>query len=159
MRITIAAVGRLKTGGERVLVDRYVERLSGAKSIGLGPVFEREIGESRHAGSQQRRDDEADRLLQAAAGADLLVTLDESGKLLSSQDFARWIGQRRDDGGRHLAFLIGGADGHGLAAQTAARMVLSLGRMTLPHGLARAVLVEQLYRAGTILAGHPYHRD
>lgn len=159
MRITIATVGRLKAGGERVLADRYLERLAGAKAVGLGPFAEREIAESRLSVSQLRRDDEAVRLLQAAAGADLVVTLDERGKALSSQEFARWIGQRRDDGGRHLAFLIGGADGQGEAARSAARLLLSLGPMTLPHGLARVVLLEQLYRSSTILAGHPYHRD
>lgn len=159
MRITIAAVGRLKAGGERVLVDRYLERLAGAKAIGLGPVNEREIGESRLGSSALRRDEEAGRLLETVAGADLLVALDERGKLHTSQDLARWVGQRRDAGGRHLAFLLGGADGHGDAVRSAAKMLLSLGPMTLPHGLARAVLAEQLYRVSAILSGHPYHRE
>lgn len=158
MRLAIVAIGRLKDGGERVLVDRYAERLAGAKSIGLGPLAEKELGESRLGSAPERMAEEAARLLKAATGADLIIALSERGKQLSSEDFARFLGAKRDGGVRQAAFLIGGADGHGEAALKAAGLVLSLGSMTLPHGMARAVLAEQLYRASTILAGHPYHR-
>lgn len=158
MRLMIAAVGRLKDGGERVLVDRYLQRLTSAKALGLGPVIEKELAEARQATVPERQADEAARLLKLTGDADLIVALDERGKSMSSQDFAIWLGARRDEGRRHAVFLIGGADGHGLPIRDRAHLLLSLGPMTLPHGLARAVLIEQIYRATTILSGHPYHR-
>jgi 23S rRNA (pseudouridine1915-N3)-methyltransferase len=97
-------------------------------------------------------------LLKAASGAEATVALDGGGRALSSEAFARWLAERRDGGMKTLAILIGGPDGHGAAALEGAALRLSLGAMTLPHGLARIVLAEQLYRAATILAGHPYHR-
>ena len=158
MRLTIAAIGRLKEGAERVLVDRYLKRLTAAKTLGLGPVTEKEAPQARQTTAAERQGDEAAKLLQLAGDADLIVALDERGKLLSSAAFAAWLGARRDDGRRHAAFLVGGADGHGEAVRAKAHLLLSLGQMTLAHGLARAVLAEQLYRATTILSGHPYHR-
>ena len=157
MRVLIAAVGRLKDGAETVLVDRYMERLA-PRIAGLGPIAISEIPEARQGGAAARKHDEAERLLRAAAKADFRIALDERGKALSSDAFAKLLGRKRDDGIATLAFLIGGPDGHGKAATDAADLTLSLGPMTLPHGLARVVLVEQVYRAATILSGHPYHR-
>jgi 23S rRNA (pseudouridine1915-N3)-methyltransferase len=97
-------------------------------------------------------------LIRATIKAGLRVALDERGKALSSDAFARLMGHKRDDGVASLAFLIGGPDGNGKAVLDAADLTLSLGSMTLPHGLARVVLIEQVYRAVTILSGHPYHR-
>ncbi len=159
MRLTIAAIGRLKDGAERVLVDRYVKRCASGKSIGLGPLDEIEILEARHPQTSDRQADEAKRLLKQVAEPDLIVALDERGKTFSSAEFARWLGARRDEGRRHAAFLVGGPDGHGPDIVKASALRLSLGPMTLPHGLARAILAEQLYRAITILSGHPYHRE
>lgn len=158
MRVTIVAIGRLKDGAERVLVDRYLKRMASSKGQGLGPMAELETAESRRASVSGRQQDEAARLIKLAGAADLVVLLDERGKALSSSEFAAFLGNARDDGRRDAAFLIGGPDGHGAAARAAAHVALSLGPMTLPHGLARAVLAEQLYRASAILAGHPYHR-
>ena len=158
MRLTIAAVGRLKDDGERVLVDRYLERLTAGKPIGIGPAREHEITEARQTTVPERQADEAGRLLKLARQCDVIVAIDERGKAMTSAAFAAWLGARRDAGTRHAAFLIGGPDGHGLAIRAVAQLTLSLGSMTLPHGLARAVLAEQLYRAVTILSGHPYHR-
>ena len=158
MRLIVAAVGRLKEP-ERELFDRYAKRCDAAgRGLGLGPLTLSEIGESRAATSDLRKADEAERLLKAASAAEVKIALDEKGRALSSQAFARWIAARRDGGTRTLAFLVGGPDGHGAAALEAATLKLSLGAMTLPHGLARIVLAEQLYRAAAILAGHPYHR-
>ena len=157
MRVLIAAVGRLKDGAEKVLVDRYVERLA-PRMAGIGPVSIAEIPEARQGSAAVRQADEADRLIRATAKAGLRVALDERGKALSSDAFARLMGHKRDDGVASLAFLIGGPDGHGKAVLDAADLTLSLGSMTLPHGLARVVLIEQVYRAVTILSGHPYHR-
>jgi 23S rRNA (pseudouridine1915-N3)-methyltransferase len=154
----IAAVGRLKDA-ERELVERYVERFDAAgRVLKLGPLQIFKLPESRAATAELRKADEAQRLLKAAAGADVTVVLDEGGRALSSGTLARLLAKERDGGARTMAFLIGGPDGHGSKALAAAKLRLSLGALTLPHGLARIVLAEQLYRAATILSGHPYHR-
>lgn len=159
MRVSIIAVGRLKDGPERELFLKYTKRIDEAgRRIALGPVTLAEIPEARQAGAGQRRADEAARLLARAEDADLKIVLDERGKTMSSEAFARWLESRRDGGLRGAAFLIGGPDGHGEAALAAGSLTLSLSPMTLPHGLARIVLAEQIYRAATLLSGHPYHR-
>ena len=158
MRLIVAAVGRLKDA-EHELCERYAKRLDAAgRALGLGPLSISEISENRSAEAAARKAEEAARLLKAASAADVRVALDESGRALSSEAFAKWIAKTRDEGCKTMAFLIGGPDGHGPAALAGAALKLSLGPLTLPHGLARAVLIEQLYRAATILSGHPYHR-
>jgi len=158
MRFILAAVGRLKDA-EAQLYERYERRFdSSGRALGLGPLKLSEIGEARAAGADQRKADEAARLMKAAEAADAKIVLDEHGKTLSSEELARFIAEWRDDGCKAMAFLIGGPDGHGPEALEAAALKLSLGRLTLPHGIARIVLAEQLYRATTILSGHPYHR-
>jgi 23S rRNA (pseudouridine1915-N3)-methyltransferase len=158
MRLIVAAVGRLKDA-ERELCERYQKRFDAAgRTLGLGPLAISELSESRAAGAVARKAEEAARLLKAAAPATVRVVLDEGGKALGSEAFAKWLAQTRDGGCKALAILIGGPDGHGPEAVQGAALKLSLGAMTLPHGLARAVLIEQLYRAATILSGHPYHR-
>ena len=87
------------------------------------------------------------------------VLLDEHGQVMSSEEFAALLGRWRDDGVREARFLIGAADGHGAAAREKADLLLSFGAMTWPHLLVRAMLAEQLWRATSILAGHPYHRS
>jgi 23S rRNA (pseudouridine1915-N3)-methyltransferase len=159
MRLIVAAVGRLKEGPERALLERYQERLAPlAKRLGLGPVAWHETGESRAADAGRRREDEGAALLRLAREADVIVALDQRGKALDSAAFARLLAEKRDGGAKAAALLIGGPDGLGEAVRAAADLRLSLGPMTLPHGLARIVLAEQLYRAATILSGHPYHR-
>jgi 23S rRNA (pseudouridine1915-N3)-methyltransferase len=158
MRITVAAIGRLKDA-EGELCERYRQRFDSAgRTLGLGPLSIAELNESRAANAEARKDDEAARLLKTVSAAAARVVLDEGGKSLSSEAFAKWVAMTRDGGCKGLAFLIGGPDGHGPEALSNATLKLSLGAMTLPHGLARAVLIEQLYRAATILSGHPYHR-
>ena len=159
MKLVIAAVGRLKDGPERELLDRYVRRLGQTgRSFGLAPVEVLETPEGRAETAALRQADEAVRLLKLAASCEVIVALDEAGRMMASRDFAGVIARHRDGGAQGIAFLIGGADGHGAAALAKAALRLSLGPMTLPHGLARIVLAEQLYRAATILSGHPYHR-
>jgi 23S rRNA (pseudouridine1915-N3)-methyltransferase len=158
MRILIAAVGKLKDAEERAISERYAKRFNGAGSaIGLGPIEIRELPESRAGSASERKRDEAVRLLTTGS-ADFSIALHPAGRSLDSEAFAALLGGKRDDGVRTCAFLIGGPDGHGEAALGTAQMKLSLGPLTLPHGLARVVLIEQLYRAATILSGHPYHR-
>jgi len=159
MRLIIAAVGRLKEGPERALFQRYWDRLAGSgRSVGLGPMGLFEVTESRATGQAARVSDEAERLLAKVSGIDIKVALDEHGSAQTTEAFAAYLRATRDAGTGSMAFLIGGPDGHGPAVLAAAKLRMSLGPMTLPHGLARIVLVEQLYRAVTILAGHPYHR-
>lgn len=158
MKLILLAVGRLKEGPERELFARYVERIGPiGRSIGLGPVDAHEIDEARQSRAEDRKIDEARRLLALAAGRPFLL-LDERAPLMTSEAFAARIARHRDEGASGLCFLIGGADGHGDAVRAEAKGGVSFGAMTLPHQLARVLLVEQLYRAATILAGHPYHR-
>jgi len=158
MRVIVAAVGRLKDA-ERELCERYVERFDAAgRALKLGPLLISEISESRAATAELRKTDEAQRLLKAATGAEVTVALDGGGLTLSSKTLAHLVAKERDGGARTMAFLVGGPDGHADQALAAGKLRLSLGPMTLPHGLARIVLAEQLYRAATILSGHPYHR-
>lgn len=159
MRIVIAAVGRLKDGGESDLVRRYRERVDAAgRPAALGPLAIAELAEARQSDKASRMVDEAARLIDATAKCDARVVLDERGKAITSDAFAALIQKTRDGGARELAFLIGGADGHGPAVHALPGLKLSLGAMTLPHGLVRVILAEQIYRAVTILTGHPYHR-
>jgi 23S rRNA (pseudouridine1915-N3)-methyltransferase len=160
MRLLLAAIGRLKSGADSELFERYCKRLDqSGRALALGPLRLAEFPESRAETAELRKSDEATRLLKATEGADLKVALDASGKTMTSEAFAKWLAKTRDGQTGMLAFLIGGPDGHGPAALKASGLVLSLGPMTLPHGLARIVLAEQLYRAATILSGHPYHRS
>jgi 23S rRNA (pseudouridine1915-N3)-methyltransferase len=160
MHLLIAAVGRLKQGPERDLADHYASRIEAAgRSHALGPLEILELTEGRAATASLRKTGEASRLLGAIAKADALVVLDETGKPLASRGFAEFLRVRRDSGCAKLAFAIGGPDGHAQDIKRGAGLVLSLGAMTLPHGLARIILLEQIYRAVTIIGGHPYHRD
>lgn len=160
MRVILACIGRLKDGGERDLIERYTGRFDASgRAVALGPLSIVELTESRKTDANGRKSDEASRLLAAAASASLRIVLDEHGHSETSEAFARRLGGWRDAGIPTLAVLIGGPDGHGEEAIAAADLRLALGAMTLPHGLARVIIVEQLYRAVTILSGHPYHRS
>ena len=152
MRILIAAVGRARTGPLRDLYDLYVRRL--AWPVALREV---EVRQTLPAGRLKAR--EAGLLLASVPDGAAVIALDERGRALSSLEFAERIGRWRDDGAADLAFLIGGADGHDESVRGRADLLLSFGAMTWPHMLVRAMLAEQLYRAQTILSGHPYHRE
>lgn len=159
MRLILAAVGKLKDVEERGICERYAKRLAvSGRGIGLGPLDIIELIESRAEAVDVRKADEASRLAKAAGPAAVRIALDENGKTLTSDAFARMLSKHADSGTKCCAFLIGGPDGHGADVLANAQLRLSLGAMTLPHGLARIVLIEQLYRAATILSGHPYHR-
>ncbi|MGH6798572.1 MAG: 23S rRNA (pseudouridine(1915)-N(3))-methyltransferase RlmH, partial [Roseiarcus sp.] len=106
-----------------------------------------------------RKTDEAKAILAALAPGGELIALDESGRLLASREFSSHLGRRRDHGAPAMTLAIGGADGLAQGVRDAASLVLSLGPMTFPHQLVRIMAAEQLYRAVTILSGHPYHRD
>jgi 23S rRNA (pseudouridine1915-N3)-methyltransferase len=159
MRLLIAAVGRLKQGPEQDLFAHYLARADAAgRKLSLGPLSSIEISESRKETAALRLAAEASSLLAKCASAQTLICLDPKGKELSSEKLAQCLAKYRDGGTSSLAFLIGGADGLGEEALAMAHLRLSLGPMILPHGLARIVLAEQIYRTQTILGGHPYHR-
>ncbi len=159
MRITIHAVGRLKRGPEADLCDRYLDRFAKAgPSLGLEFAGLLETPESRHRDIQSRRREEAAKLHSMLERGATLVVLDETGKNLDSQTLAAGIGGIRDSGVRDCVFAIGGPDGHDPELKAKAKLVLSFGKLTWPHQLARIMLAEQLYRSATILSGHPYHR-
>jgi len=159
MRLLIAAVGKLKHGPERELFAHYLDRAEAiGRKTGLSPLSAIEVAEAKAATAQARMEAEAKTLLAKLPSSYKLICLDRGGDHLGSEEFAQALAKFRDGGAQGLAFFIGGADGLGLAAQFKADRVVSLGSMTLPHGLARIVLAEQVYRAGTLLAGHPYHR-
>jgi 23S rRNA (pseudouridine1915-N3)-methyltransferase len=159
MRLVVAAIGRLKDGAERALFEKYRERFEAAgRGLGFAPVSWLEFSESRASAAAKRCAEEGASLLKAARDAECTIALDVRGKALSSEAFAKTLAATRDGGAKAAAILIGGPDGLSPDVLAAARLRLSLGPMTLPHGLARIVLAEQLYRAATILSGHPYHR-
>ncbi len=147
MKITLAAVGRARAGPLRAMAQDYAGRLP-------WPLTLREIAD---AAGDQRPEREGEKLLDALPADALVVALDSRGRTLSSEDLAQWLGRQRDEGCREMAFVIGGADGLAPAVTARAGLTLSLGAMTWPHLLVRVMLLEQLYRASTILAGHPYH--
>jgi 23S rRNA (pseudouridine1915-N3)-methyltransferase len=159
MKITVAAIGRLKAGAEHDLAGRYFDRATSAGRR-LGLTFSlREYSESRDATPALRKEQEAAVLLAGASPGTTFVALDEAGRALSSRDFAERIRTWRDSGVAELVFAIGGPDGHGRELLEKSALSLAFGPMTWPHQLVRSMLAEQLYRAVTILSGHPYHRD
>lgn len=135
--------------------DEYLKRLRPALRV---DIVELTPG-VRPAGAPVERamEDEARRMLGRLAKDEYVITLDERGKVFSSVELSRWLAERMRDG-RDLAFLIGGPDGFAPAVRERADLDWSLSRLTLPHALVRVVLAEQLYRAHSLLAGHPYHR-
>ena len=159
MRIGLFAVGRLKAGPEKDLAARYLERLAKAgPAIGIELSRVAEVAESRASNAETRKREEAVLLDKALPEGAVLILLDERGKALDSEAFAGLIGQYRDQGKRDLMVAIGGADGLDPALYQKADAVICLGKMTWPHQLVRILIAEQLYRAVTILSGHPYHR-
>lgn len=154
MKIAIVAIGRLGRGPEAELVKTYADRATSAgRALGLGPVEVIEV-EARKPGKAA----EAEALRPHLADSHV-IACDEHGTVRPSRAFAEEVARLRDRGVRRLAFLIGGADGLDPALLAAADGRLAFGPQTWPHAMARAMLAEQVYRAVTILAGSPYHRD
>ena len=155
MKITIAAVGRMKPGPDLMLVNDYLDRAGPAgRPLGLGPFTVSEIDERK----VQASDIQSARLIDMIPDRAFAVALDERGTTLSSPEFARLLARKRDQGAGEAIFLIGGPDGHTDRLRERADLLLSFGPMVWPHMLARVMLAEQLYRAVSILAGSPYHR-
>ena len=160
MRVGILAIGRMKQGPERELLSRYLERAAnGGKSLGLSGFAVTELSESRAGSPAARKAEEAKAISAQIPDGTVMVALDERGTGLNSEDFTRRLQRWRDDGKAAIGFVIGGADGLDPGLVRQASLVLSFSALTWPHQLVRVMLAEQLYRATTILSGHPYHRE
>ncbi len=151
MRLEILAVGRARAGPERDLYDSYAKRVT-------WPLRLREIEEKRPLPPAALREREGELILAAIPPDALVVALDAGGRNCRSEDFARLVADSRDEGRACAVFVIGGAEGLSVPVRDRADLLLSFGRQTWPHMLVRAMLMEQIYRAQQILAGHPYHR-
>lgn len=159
MRLAVLAVGRLKAGPERELCARYEERSrASGRNLGFAGPDIIELGESRERRPEDRKREEGEALI-ARLVPGLVIGLDERGRDLSSEAFAAKLAAARDSGVASASFMIGGADGLSDACRARADLVLSFGAMTLPHQVVRVLVMEQIYRAMTIMGGHPYHRN
>ncbi|MGI8524752.1 MAG: 23S rRNA (pseudouridine(1915)-N(3))-methyltransferase RlmH [Pseudolabrys sp.] len=159
MRIVVAAVGRLKRGPETELAERYRKRAAqSGRSLGLRDIEIIEIRESRADDPGKRMIEESIALANIIPDDAVTVLLDESGENISSAKFAAQLGMWRADNRPAAVFLIGGADGLAASLRDKADLRLSFGTATWPHQMVRVMLLEQIYRATTILSGHPYHR-
>ena len=152
MRYSIIAIGQLKRGFYRDGVDHFLKRLTPYAKVEM-----LELREAKHSDALAVKEQESDALLKAAAGH--LVALDERGKSLRSTELADRVTQLENQAVSHVSVLIGGAEGHSDLLKRSVNETWSLSNLTLPHELARLMLIEQLYRAETIRAGHPYHRE
>ena len=153
MKIIIGAVGKMKKKSpEEALINDYISKTR-------WPVEVKEVEEKRALPVDELKVAESDLLLRALPTDTKIVVLDERGETLSSRQLAERMRMWQDGGVGTVAFLIGGANGHSEQLRQRADLKLSFGRMTLPHMLMRVVLSEQIYRAKTILDGHPYHKD
>lgn len=149
----------MKAGPEQELYARYADRISKTgKPLHFNGPDLIEISESRHSDASARKADESSQLLLKADDAARILLLDERGKDLTSVEFSKLIQSEQEAGTGTLAFAIGGPDGHGEEITSKAVRKIRLGAMTWPHQIARILLVEQMYRAITIVSGHPYHR-
>jgi 23S rRNA (pseudouridine1915-N3)-methyltransferase len=156
MRVHVSAVGRLRSGPERALIDDYAARFEKTgRTLGLGPLQMHEV-EDKKGGGMAAEAALLDRTIPTGA---VVVALDERGEVMTSPEFSRKLAQWRDTACGDATFLIGGADGLAPGLRARADLTLSFGKMVWPHMLARVMLLEQLYRAASILAGSPYHRD
>jgi 23S rRNA (pseudouridine1915-N3)-methyltransferase len=153
MHIILAAIGKLKKNSpEYELMSEYLKRTKWSVEM-------KEYEEKKALSGEALKNAEGELLLSGIPQKAKVVVLDEHGDTLSSREFAGKLRSWQNNGSDTVAFLIGGADGHGKKVKDRANLTLSFGRMTLPHFLMRVVLAEQIYRAKTILDGHPYHRD
>lgn len=158
MKLAVIAVGRLKDGPERELCERYRERAQAlGRGLGLTGPDVVEIAESRARRAEDRKREEAE-AIAARLQPGLVIALDERGRSLGSEDFAARVTKARDSGAAGASLIIGGADGLDEALRGRADIALAFGALTIPHQIVRALVLEQLYRAMTIMAGHPYHR-
>jgi 23S rRNA (pseudouridine1915-N3)-methyltransferase len=159
MRLILISIGRLKQGPERELTERYRERFDDlGRKLGFRGLDIHEIPESRARDGATRMTEEAAAISAAIPEKSMLVALDERGENVDSATFARHLGRWRDQQVPNTIFAIGGADGLSPELRRKAKLTMAFGSATWPHQMVRIMLLEQIYRAATLLAGHPYHR-
>jgi 23S rRNA (pseudouridine1915-N3)-methyltransferase len=159
MRLVVISVGRLKQGPERELAERYRGRFDDiGRKLGFRGLEIHEVPESRARDAATRIAEEGAAISALIPEKSVLVTLDEHGAGIDSTSFARHLGHWRDDSVANNVFVIGGADGLSPDLRRKSKLTVAFGAATWPHQLVRVMLLEQIYRAATILAGHPYHR-
>ena len=159
MRLVVVAIGRLKRGPERELAERYRERFDEiGRKLGFRGLEIHEIPESRARDAATRIAEEATAISAAIPAKSVLVALGERGENIDSATFARHLGRWRDESVANNVFVIGGADGLSPDLRRKAKLSIAFGSATWPHQMVRVMLLAQIYRAATILAGHPYHR-
>ncbi len=158
MQFTLIAVGRAKTGPAKDIFEFYQKRLEGLRRTTGWSLTLKEVEERKNLPTEQLKKRESELLQAACPPGALIVALDETGKQITSADFAKQLRRWQDTHVSQLCFLIGGADGLDKHLKEKADFTLCLGRMTWPHLLVRGLLAEQLYRAGCLLCGHPYHK-
>jgi 23S rRNA (pseudouridine1915-N3)-methyltransferase len=159
LRLSVIAVGRLKPGPEKLLAEEYLTRAQGlGKKLGIQRIGVTEFAESPASSADARMAEEARLIAGALPERGFSVVLDERGKTMTSEAFSTLMKRHLEGGTPEMSFVIGGPDGHSPATRSEAGLLLSLGAMTWPHRLVRVLLFEQIYRAITLMAGHPYHR-
>jgi len=159
LKLAVIAAGRLKPGPEKTIAEDYLTRAQGlGRKCGISRIAVTEFNESQASSPAARMAEEARLIAGALAAKSFTIVLDERGKALPSEAFADLLRRHLDGGTADMAFLIGGPDGHAPETREQAGLLMSFGPMTWPHRLVRVMLFEQLYRAVTIIAGHPYHR-
>ena len=160
MKLRISAIGKLKSGPEQELFSRYLSRAQGTGAqLGFPSISHHEYPESRNSKVTIRKQQEAELLFSATDRGNILLVFDENGKDYSSPQFANLLASQRDQGTKELVMTLGGPDGLDRELVDRANFSIRFGSMTWPHQIARILLAEQIYRAMTILAGHPYHRQ
>jgi 23S rRNA (pseudouridine1915-N3)-methyltransferase len=159
MKLAVSAIGLLKSGPETELAVDYQKRMSGVgRNAGITDLLIREFPESRAATDALRKAEEQKLLWSTVPDGTHSIALDERGKAITSQEFAALLKRLAESATKQTTFLIGGPDGHAPETRAKARQILSFGPMTFPHRLLRVMLLEQIYRAVTIIVNHPYHR-
>jgi 23S rRNA (pseudouridine1915-N3)-methyltransferase len=159
MRLLILCVGHARGSSEGALTEDFISRAAKmGRNLGVAEVTVEEVAVSKARETPKRMQEEAERLAARVPDGAQVILLDAKGKGMTSEDFAEMIGALRDAGTKHLVFVIGGPDGQSKLPGVKPGRSLAFGQQTWPHLLVRAMLSEQIYRALTILAGHPYHR-
>ncbi len=152
MKVTIAAVGKMKNSPQQDLMQEFLKRIP-------WPVEIKEVEAKKGLSGEKLKTQEGELLLNLLPKSCKIIVLDEKGKDIGSEEFANKFTEFEQEGSSQVAFLIGGADGHSQQVREQADMLLSFGKMTWPHMMVRAMLAEQIYRAYSIKQGHPYHRE
>lgn len=154
MRITILSIGKFENSPHKIVFENYLKRLKWKVEL-----RELELKNSQNMSAQKIKEGEGDLILKALKPNSKIILLDENGKQFSSRAFAKLISDSGLNGDSDLTFVIGGSDGLSKSLLEKSHLKISLGLMTFPHLMVRAILAEQIYRAQTIIEGHPYHRD